>query len=104
MVRELTDRSRLLVPLEPSLGTSIGSCAAGPRTSGSGAQPTCSTVRFFADSQVALFVAKLHRRKARYGWFVTRQTNGLGLISLNEMVVAPRPNYAWRALVTEHRR
>jgi hypothetical protein len=53
---------------------------------------------------VALFVAKLHRRKARYGWFVTRQTNGLGLISLNEMVVAPRPNYAWRALVTEHRR
>ena len=61
-------------------------------------------VRSFAVSRVALFVAKLHRRSARYGWFIIRQTNGLGLVNLNGMVVAPRPNYAWRALVAEHRR
>jgi hypothetical protein len=52
-----------------------------------------------------LFVAKLHRRKRRYGWFVHyRSDNRLGLVNLNGLVVAPRPNQAWRALVAAHRR
>jgi len=41
-------------------------------------------------SRVALFVAKLHRRRVRYEWFVIRQTNGLGLVDLARTVVAPR--------------
>jgi RNA-directed DNA polymerase len=61
-------------------------------------------IRSFAVSRLALFVAKLHRRSRRYGWFVVRQADALGLVNLNGIVVAPRPNYAWRALVAEHRR
>jgi RNA-directed DNA polymerase len=58
----------------------------------------------YAVSRVAIFVAKLHRRSVRYGWFVIRQTNRLGLVDLSGTVVAPRPNYAWRALMAERRR
>ena len=51
------------------------------------------------------FVAKLRRRSRRYGWYVfCRSANRLDLVSLNGLVVAPRPNYAWRALMAERRR
>ena len=50
-------------------------------------------IRKFAVSRLAFFVAKLHRRSIRYGWFVIRQTNALGLIQFGGIVVALRPNY-----------
>jgi len=54
--------------------------------------------------RLALFIAKRHQRgRARGLAQVYRSRDALGLISLNGVVVAPRPNRAWRAPV-EHRR
>jgi group II intron reverse transcriptase/maturase len=104
-IRELTARSRLLVPLEEVVGSLNRFLQgwAGYFRIGNSARHFDKISRH-AVSRVAIFVAKLHRRRVRYGWFVIRQTNGLGLVDLTGTVVAPRPNYAWRALMAEHRR
>jgi RNA-directed DNA polymerase len=52
----------------------------------------------------ALFTAKRHKRGRAWGFAqIYRSPGALGLISLNGIVVAPRPNRAWRA-PAEHRR
>jgi RNA-directed DNA polymerase len=57
----------------------------------------------YALMRLALFIAKRHQRGRAWGFArAYRSGNQLGLISLNGMVVAPRPNRAWRA-PTEHR-
>jgi RNA-directed DNA polymerase len=59
----------------------------------------------FAVQRLGIFVGNLHRRSRRWGLhFVLRDPACLGLVNLNGLVVAPRPNFAWRALVAEHRR
>jgi RNA-directed DNA polymerase len=61
-------------------------------------------IRTYAVLRVALFIAKRHQRGRSWGFAqVYRSPNSLGLISLNGTVVAPRPNWPWRAPV-EHRR
>lgn len=61
-------------------------------------------IRSYALMRLARFLAKRHQRRAAWGFAqVYRSRNALGLISLNGIVVAPRPNRAWRAPV-EHRR
>ncbi len=58
----------------------------------------------YAVMRLALFVAKRHQRGRAWGFAqVYRSHNALGLVSLNGIVVAPRPNRAWRA-PAEHRR
>jgi RNA-directed DNA polymerase len=58
----------------------------------------------YALMRLALFIAKRHQRGRAWGFArAYRSGNQLGLISLNGIVVAPRPNRAWRA-PTEHRR
>jgi RNA-directed DNA polymerase len=58
----------------------------------------------YALMRLALFVGKRHQRGRAWGFArAYRSGNQLGLISLNGIVVAPRPNRAWRA-PTEHRR
>jgi RNA-directed DNA polymerase len=105
-LRTLTDRSRLLVPVEDvveSMNRFLRGWTAYFRIGNSAR--TFDKISTFAFARMALFVAKLHRRSRRYGWFVMRHSpDRLGLISLSGLVVAPRPNHAWRALVTEHRR
>ncbi len=104
-IRELTARARLLVPIEEIVGSVnrfLRGWAAYFRIGNSARH--FDKISKYAVSRVAIFVAKLHRRSVRYGWFVIRQTNRLGLVSLSGTVVAPRPNYAWRALVAERRR
>ena len=104
-IRELTARSRLLVPVEEIVGSVnrfLRGWAAYFRIGNSAR--FFDKIRTYAVSRLAIFVAKLHRRRTRYGWFVVRKTDGLGLVSLSGIVVAPRPNFAWRALVAEHRR
>jgi len=55
-------------------------------------------IRNYALMRVALFTAKRHQRGRAWGFTqVYRSTNELGLVSLNGIVVAPRPNRAWRA-------
>jgi len=61
-------------------------------------------IRRYALMRLALFIAKRHQRGRAWGFAqVYRSRDALGLISLNGIVVAPRPNRAWRAPV-EHRR
>jgi group II intron reverse transcriptase/maturase len=105
-IRELTARSRLLVPVEEVVGSLNRFLRgwAGFFRIGNSAR-VFDKIRTYTVERMALFVAKLHRRSRRYGWFVIRQSpDCLGLVNLNGIVVAPRPNRAWRALVAEHRR
>ena len=61
-------------------------------------------IRRYALMRIALFIAKRHQRDRAWGFArVYRSRNELGLISLNGIIVAPRPNRPWRAPV-EHRR
>jgi group II intron reverse transcriptase/maturase len=58
----------------------------------------------YALMRLALFLAKRHQRGRAWGFArAYRSGNQLGLICLNGIIVAPRPNRAWRA-PTEHRR
>jgi RNA-directed DNA polymerase len=55
-------------------------------------------IRRYALMRLALFIAKRHKRGRAWGFNqVYRSPNELGLVSLNGIVVAPRPNRAWRA-------
>jgi RNA-directed DNA polymerase len=61
-------------------------------------------IRKYALMRVALFVAKRHKRGRSWGFaLLYRSPDSLGLVSLNGIVVAPRPNRPWRA-TAEHRR
>jgi RNA-directed DNA polymerase len=61
-------------------------------------------IRKYAVMRIALFIAKQHKRGRSWGFAqVYGSPNCLGLVSLNGIVVAPRPNRPWRAPV-EHRR
>jgi RNA-directed DNA polymerase len=61
-------------------------------------------IRSFAVMRVALFAAKQHEHGRSWGFAqVYRSSDSLGLVSLNGIVVAPRPNRPWRA-PAEHRR
>ena len=105
-VRELTARSRLLVPLEDvvqDVNAFLRGWAAYFRIGNSAR--AFDKIMTFAVDRVALFVAKLHRRSRSYGWSAYyRSPDRLGLVNLNGTVVAPRPNRPWRVLVAEHRR
>jgi RNA-directed DNA polymerase len=48
--------------------------------------------------RLALLIAKKHRRSRAYGWSVLafQSTGYLGLLSLDGIVVAPRPFRGWR--------
>ena len=105
-VRELTARSRLLVPVEEvvgSLNRFLRGWAGFFRIGNSAL--VFDKVRSFAVERLAIFVANRHRRRRRWGLRMVRLSpDCLGLVNLNGIVVAPRPNRAWRALVAEHRR
>jgi RNA-directed DNA polymerase len=61
-------------------------------------------IRNYALMRIALFTAKQHQRGRSWGFAqVYRSPVNLGLVSLNGIVVAPRPNRSWRA-PAEHRR
>src|SRR3954463_2122940 len=65
---------------------------------------TFDKIRSYALMRLALFLGKRHQRGRAWGFArLYRSPNQLGLISLNGIVVAPRPNRAWRAKA-EHRR
>jgi len=54
--------------------------------------------------RLALFLAKRHQRPSAWGFAqVYRSRDTFGLVSLNGIVVAPRPNRAWRAPVERRR-
>ena len=98
-IRELTRRSRLLIPVEvivDEVNRFLRGWAAYFRFGN-------STVRFekimhHAWTRIALVIAKRHKRSRAYGWSVLayQSPDHLGLISLSGIVVAPRPFKDWR--------
>lgn len=92
-IREITARSRLRVPVEiivRDLNRFLRGWAGYFRYGNS--------ARFFdkitlhALRCLAGFIAKRHKRRKRYGWWVVaHQTHRMGLIDLNGTIVAPRP-------------
>ena len=60
-------------------------------------------IRNYAVMRVALFLAKRHKRGLVWFAQVFGSRGELGLISLNGIVVAARPNRPWRAPVERSR-
>lgn len=51
----------------------------------------------YAKMRLAIFVANRHARPRSYGWaMLYASPNNMGLVTLNGIVVAPRPHKAWR--------
>ncbi|MGI8808359.1 MAG: reverse transcriptase domain-containing protein, partial [Acidimicrobiales bacterium] len=98
-VRENTDRRRLLLPVEvivQDVNLFLRGWAGYFRFGNSAHH--FAKIRNYALDRLALVVAKRHRRTRAYGWSVVafQSPDQLGLISLEGIVVAPRPNRAWR--------
>jgi RNA-directed DNA polymerase len=55
-------------------------------------------IRKYALSRLALIVAKRHQRPRPYGWrrVAYQSSDQYGLISLDGVVIAPRPGKPWR--------
>jgi len=104
-IRFLTMRARLAAPVEQvvqEINTFLRGWAGYFRYRNSARE--FDKIRSYALMRLALFIAKRHQRGRAWGFArVYRSDNQLGLISLNGIVVAPRPNRPWRAPV-EHRR
>ncbi|MCU1496369.1 MAG: RNA-directed polymerase (reverse transcriptase) [Acidimicrobiales bacterium] len=98
-VRELTDRRRLWLPVEAiveDVNLFLRGWSGYFRFGNSAHH--LDKVRNYALMRLALVVAKRHHRSRAYGWSVVafQSSNQLGLISLDGIVVAPRPNRPWR--------
>ena len=104
-IRFMTMRARLAAPVEQVVQEiNLFLCGwAGYFRYGNSAYAFDKTRRY-ALMRLALFIAKRHQRGRAWGFTqIYRSPNELGLVSLNGIVVAPRPNRAWRA-PAEHRR
>jgi group II intron reverse transcriptase/maturase len=97
-LREITDRSRLKVPVEVTvqdLNRFLRGWAAYFRYGNSAW--LFDKIMIYAYRRLAGFIAKRHKQRKRYGYWVLAHTpDRFGLINLNGTVVAPRPNRSWR--------
>jgi RNA-directed DNA polymerase len=97
-VREITDRSRLKVPIEViirDLNRFLRGWAGYFRYGNSARFFT--KIMLHAYRRLAGFIAKRHKQHKRYGFWVLAHTpDRFGLITLNGTIVAPRPNRPWR--------
>jgi RNA-directed DNA polymerase len=104
-IRFLTMRARLVAPVEQVVAevNLFLRGWAGFFRFGNSAR-AFGKIRRYAAMRVALFVAKKHQQGRSWGFAkVYLSPVSLGLVSLDGIVVAPRPNRPWRAPV-EHRR
>jgi hypothetical protein len=92
-IREITDRSRLKVPIEVivrDLNRFLRGWAGYFRYGNSARQFT--KIMLHAYRRLAGFIAKRHKHHKRYGYWVLAHTpDRFGLITLNGTIVAPRP-------------
>jgi RNA-directed DNA polymerase len=98
-IRELTDRKRLLLPVDvivQDINTFLRGWAGYFRYGNSAHH--LDAISDYAARRLALFVAKRHKQRRSYGWSVlaVQSPNRLGLIVLSGIVIAPRPNRVWR--------
>ena len=98
-IRELTDRRRLLLPVEVIVQdvNRVLRGWAGYFRYGNSARHF-DKIRSYALLRLALVVAKRHHRSRAWGWsrVCFQVPDQLGLIDLNGIVVAPRPFKPWR--------
>jgi RNA-directed DNA polymerase len=99
-VRSITARSRLLVPVEQiveELNLFLRGWA-GYFRYGNSAR-VLGQIRNYALTRLALWLSKRGSRRRAWGWGMTQvllSANHLGLISLDGIVVPPRPFRAWK--------
>jgi group II intron reverse transcriptase/maturase len=98
-IRELTDRRRLLLPVDEvvqDVNRFLRGWAGYFRYGNSAV--AFDKITFHALARLAGFIAKRHNRSGRYGWWavIHQSPDRLGLISLDGTIVAPRPNRPWR--------
>ena len=97
-IREITDRSRLLVPVEDvvqDVNRFLRGWSGYFRYGNSAA--VFDKITYHALVRVGGFLAKRHKQRGRYGWWtINRSPDRMGLINLNGTIVAPRPSQAWR--------
>ncbi len=97
-IRELTDRRRLREPVE-DVAQDVNRFLrgwAGYFRYGNSAS-AFDKIMLHAQTRMAGFIAKRHKQRTRYGWWVLRHSpDQIGLISLNGTIVAPRPYRLWR--------
>ena len=98
-VRELTRRSRLVLPLGvivDEVNRFLRGWAAYFRFGNSAKH--FEQIMYHVWTRMALVIAKRHKRSRTYGWSVLgyQSPDHLGLISLSGTVVAPRPFKDWR--------
>jgi RNA-directed DNA polymerase len=98
-IREITDRSRLLVPVEhivQDLNCFLRGWSGYFRYGNSARE--FNKINHYTVDRLARFIGKRHKRGWGYGMKVVsyQSHNRLGLITLNGTIVAPRPNRPWR--------
>ncbi|MBV8943363.1 MAG: hypothetical protein JO240_16680 [Solirubrobacterales bacterium] len=98
-IRQITDRSRLLVPVEDivqDVNRFLRGWSGYFRYGNS--DHSFDKISHYATDRLARFVGKRHKRGRGYGMKVVayQSHNRLGLINLNGTIVAPRPNRPWR--------
>jgi len=98
-IRELTRRSRLLLPNEvivEDINRFLRGWAAYFRFGNSAVR--FEKIMLHVWTRMALVIARRHKRSRRYGWSVLayQSPDHFGLISLSGTVVAPRPFKDWR--------
>jgi RNA-directed DNA polymerase len=97
-VRELTARSRLLLPVEvvtDHVNRFLRGWAAYFRYGNSADQ--FDKINGYARMRMAWFITRRHRRSREFGWFVLNHgQDSPGLVDLTGTVVAPRPFRDWR--------
>lgn len=98
-IRALTERRRLWLPVEEivrDVNRVLRGWAEYFRYGNSARH--LDKIRNYALERLALVVAKRHDRSRALGWSVVafQSPNQLGLISLDGIVVAPRPGRDWR--------
>jgi len=98
-IRELTDRSTLLLPVEETVtnvNRFVGGWAAYFRY-GNSTRPF-DKIQGYMQLRLTLLVSKRHKRTRAYGRSVVyfQSPDRLGLIGLEGIVAAPRPFRAWR--------
>lgn len=97
-IRQVTDRSRLLLPVEwivQDINLLLRGWA-GYFKYGNSARHF-GKIRDYAKMRLAIVLRKRHKRSREFGWSVVAYSgNELGLIGLVGTVVAPRPFKPWR--------
>ena len=99
-IRSITDRSRLLVPVEQivkELNLFLRGWAGYFRYGNSAL--LLGQIRNYALRRLALWLSKRGNRRRAWGWGMTQvllSSNHLGLVSLDGIVVPHRPMRAWK--------